>query len=279
MISFPIPIDQSLVVFTDLDGTLIDHHTYGIEGSREAIRKLAERKATLVFCSSKTFAEQIHLQRQLGIKLPFIFENGSAVAIPAGFFPEELYAATRSEGGYGLVIFAHADAPVLRTVLSHFPEIRGYAGASDAELSAATGLAGTFLHRARERWFTETLLNSLDEIQAAHVNQLLKPSGFVLSRGGRFYTVQSDSLSKGKAVEWMKHIFRQTTVRPTCFAAIGDSLNDVSMLEVVDLPFLVQRPDQTWADVEIPHLVKIKGVGPVGFSMAVDWMVETGTDF
>lgn len=270
MIQLPIPNDRPLVVFTDLDGTLIDHHNYSIEGSREAIRKLADREATLVFCSSKTFAEQIHLQHQLGIQLPFIFENGSALAIPAGFFPAELYAANSREAGYDLLIFAHAEAPAIRAALSHFPEIRGYADVSDLELSAVTGLTGAFLHRARERWFTETLIDTFDEVEANQINQMLKPSGFVLSRGGRFYTVQSDTVSKGKAVAWLKDVFRQTAGPTTCFAAVGDSLNDVPMLEVVDWPFLVQRPDQTWVDVDIPHLVKIEGVGPAGFSRAVD---------
>ncbi|MBK7940021.1 MAG: HAD hydrolase family protein [Lewinellaceae bacterium] len=99
MMHLPVPARRPLVVFTDLDGTLIDHHTYGIEGSREAMRKLAGRNAPLVFCSSKTFAEQVHLQRALGIFQPFIFENGSAAAVPRGFFPEKMYAATRREAG------------------------------------------------------------------------------------------------------------------------------------------------------------------------------------
>ena len=269
MIALPLTTDQPLVVFTDLDGTLIDHHSYGIAGSLAAIRKLAERKAPLVFCSSKTFAEQIHLQRQIGLKLPFIFENGSAVAIPDGFFPGKFYSATRKEQGFDLVVFAHAEATVLRTALSNISGIQGYSKASDAELSAATSLSGAFLHRARERWFTETLLSRLDAAQVVRINTLLKPEGFVLSRGGRFYTVQSDTVNKGKAVEWMKGIFRQTRTQAPCFAAIGDSPNDAPMLEVVDLPFLVQRPDHTWADLSLPTLIKLKGIGPEGFSTAV----------
>ncbi|MCY7327361.1 MAG: HAD-IIB family hydrolase [Saprospiraceae bacterium] len=263
------PTDRSLVVFTDLDGTLIDHHTYDIEASRLALQQLADRGVPLVFCSSKTFAEQRHLQDQLGMFQPFIFENGSAAAIPHGFFPENLYTAARREQGYDVVVFAHADAVALRAALAHLPEVRGYAAASDAELAAATGLTGDALGRARARWFTETLLSPLNEEQAVAIGQRLKPDGFSLSRGGRFYTVQSDAVNKGRTVQWMMNIFRQALSKNLHFAAVCDSLHDLPMLQVVDLPFLVQRPDRTWATMDIPHLTRIEAVGPVGFSAVV----------
>ncbi len=273
MNALPLATAQPLVVFTDLDGTLIDHHSYSVAGSMTAIRKLAERKVPLVFCSSKTFAEQIHIQRHIGINQPFIVENGSAVAIPSGFFSGKFYTVNRIEQGYDIFVFAHAESTELRAELSHIPGIYGYADVSDAELSAATGLTGVFLDRARERWFTETLLNQLDEAQVGRINGFLKSKGFVMSRGGRFYTAQSASVNKGKAVEWMKEIFRLTFEQAPCFAAIGDSTNDAPMLEVVDLPFLVQRPDQSWSELKISNLIKIEGIGPMGFSSAVDLML------
>lgn len=269
MIQLPVPASRPLVVFTDLDGTLIDHHTYETLKSIYAIQKLTAYRIPLVFCSSKTFAEQVFLQRQLDINQPFIFENGSAAAVPSGFFPEQVYRATRHEDGYNIVVFAHADASVLHPVLRQFEAIKGYADASDAELSAATGLAGDALRRARDRWFTETLLTPLSEDEAGQLNMILQPAGFVLSRGGRFYTVQSAKVNKGKAVQWMMDVFRQTAPATPCFAAVGDSPNDAPMLRVVDIPFLVQRPDKSWADMDIPDVIRIKGVGPAGFSAAV----------
>lgn len=275
MMSLLFPTRQSLVVFTDLDGTLIDHHTYGVEGSRQALQNLTEHAVPVVFCSSKTFAEQRYLQEQLEINQPFIFENGSAAAIPHGFFPENLYLTKKREAGYDIVVFAHTEAAALRAVLTHIPEIRGYADADDTELADATGLTGEALIRARDRWFTETLLSPLTETRAASIDARLKPDGFTLSRGGRFYTVQSDVADKGRAVQWMMELFRRVSPNTPCFAAVGDSLNDVPMLGVVDLPFLVQRPDHTWATADFPRLIRIKAVGPAGFSEVVSkWILS-----
>ncbi|MBK6996229.1 MAG: HAD-IIB family hydrolase [Lewinellaceae bacterium] len=77
----PISSGQPVIVFSDLDGTYIDHHSYSPEGSAAALKELQNRAWPLVFCSSKTFAEQVFLQQQLGLYAPFILENGSAVAI------------------------------------------------------------------------------------------------------------------------------------------------------------------------------------------------------
>lgn len=272
MIPLLIPSGRPLVVFTDLDGTLIDHHTYDPRESLAAVRILDQRGAALVFCSSKTFAEQIFLQQQIGICQPFIFENGSAAAVPGGFFAETAYQATQREAAYDIVRFAHAGAAELRAVLAGFKGLKGFADVSDAELAAATGLSGAALQRARERRFTETLLSPLDETTAGSLTRMLRPAGFTLSRGGRFYTVQSARVNKGKAVCWMMDIFRRTSPQIPFFAAVGDSPNDARMLETVDLPFLVQGPDRTWAKMDIPHLIKIDAVGPAGFSAAVQML-------
>ena len=269
MIPTPVPRDRPLVLFTDMDGTLLDHHTYDVRGSAAAVRALRRRRATLVFCSSKTFAEQIYWQRRLRLCQPFIFENGSALALPGGFFPEALYSARHREAGYDIVVFAHADAGALCSLLAGMSGAKGYSGASDAELSSATGLKGAALARARARWYTETLLAPSDPEQAGVLGRLLEPHGFSLSQGGRFYTAQAAHVSKGQAVRWMLGMFGHTTALPPYSAAVGDSLHDASMLEVVDLPFLVQGPDRRWAALSVSQLRRIHHVGPAGFSEVV----------
>ena len=42
------------------------------------------------------------------------------------------------------------------------------------------------------------------------------------------------------------------------------------MLAAVDVPMLVQRPDETWADLDLGGLVRIEGVGPRGWCSAAD---------
>ena len=67
------------VVFTDLDGTLLDHNTYDYGPARPALEALGRRGVVLVLCSSKTRAELLHWQAVLGIEGPLVSENGSGV--------------------------------------------------------------------------------------------------------------------------------------------------------------------------------------------------------
>ena len=77
---------RSPIVFTDLDGTLLDHATYSWEPALPALSLLRERQIPLVFCSSKTRAEIEHYRRELGNLDPFISENGGGIFIPDGYF-------------------------------------------------------------------------------------------------------------------------------------------------------------------------------------------------
>ena len=52
------------IVFTDLDGTLLDHHTYDYSPALPALAKLQEKQIPLVFCTSKTAAEIISFRTE-----------------------------------------------------------------------------------------------------------------------------------------------------------------------------------------------------------------------
>lgn len=292
MTHLPISPGRPLVLFTDLDGTLLDHFSYSAEVVRETLQLLDRFGIPVIFCSSKTFYEQIHLQGELGITHPFVMGNGSVVAVPRGYFPTppampvpkgrkdmehapqpailgEVPAVGEIEQAHDFYTFAHTDAHAMRMELAQLQGIKGFSAATDAELSAATGLSGDALKRARNPWFTETLLTQLDAEQLAVLRKNLEEKGWTLSRGGRFFTVHSAQVDKGKAVKWLQEAFRQNMPEQPLFAAIGDSPNDAPMLAAVDFPFLVQKHNGTWADIELPDLTRIESIGPTGFLAAV----------
>ena len=74
----------AVIVFSDLDGTLLEHDTYGFEAARPALDLLWGKNIPLILCSSKTRTEMEGYQKRLGIAGPFIVENGAGVYIPQG---------------------------------------------------------------------------------------------------------------------------------------------------------------------------------------------------
>lgn len=72
------------MVFTDLDGTLLDHQTYSFAPAKPALAALRAARVPLVPCSSKSLAEMVELQQALELDGPLIVENGGGVFLPMG---------------------------------------------------------------------------------------------------------------------------------------------------------------------------------------------------
>src|SRR5690606_30108664 len=97
----PAKLGGMIVVFSDLDGTLLDHKSYSFEPARPALALLSARGIPLILASSKTEAEMRPIAVAMGIDHPMIVENGAGVAFPGeadatSAAPDDGYAALRS---------------------------------------------------------------------------------------------------------------------------------------------------------------------------------------
>ena len=77
-----------LILFTDLDGTLLHPKTYAFDAALPALNLIKEKEIPLIFCSSKTKAEIEVYRKRLNNTHPFISENGGGIFIPKGYFSE-----------------------------------------------------------------------------------------------------------------------------------------------------------------------------------------------
>jgi len=73
------------VIFSDLDGTLLDEN-YSFEITQSVIARLKALKVPIVLCSSKTRMEIEYFRTKMEINDPFISENGAAIFVPSGYF-------------------------------------------------------------------------------------------------------------------------------------------------------------------------------------------------
>ena len=65
-------------VVTDLDGTLMDHN-YDLSPGLQTIKLLQNNGIPVIPCTSKTAAEVRLLRNDIGLRDPFIVENGGAI--------------------------------------------------------------------------------------------------------------------------------------------------------------------------------------------------------
>jgi mannosyl-3-phosphoglycerate phosphatase len=260
----------STVLFTDLDGTLLDRDTYDFRKALPALDLARTRRVPIVLCSSKTRAEQTELRARLCIDDPFIVEDGSAIYIQRDYFPFEF--ASNPVGESLLVIrLAPRYVDVRRAIHEVRAEtgidLEGYGDLDDRAVARLTGLDPAAAARARAREFEETLTTPLSDDQAATVTRALASRGLRLSRGGRFFAVTGAS-DKGTAACILAELYRRER-GPVRLVGIGDSFNDRSLLRAMDEPVLVQKDPSRWEQVDVPGIRRVTGVGPAGWGKFV----------
>ncbi|MEZ4519338.1 MAG: mannosyl-3-phosphoglycerate phosphatase [Chloroflexota bacterium] len=259
------------VVYTDIDGTLIDAHTYSFRESEAAVHALLQHHIPLVLCSSKTRAEQEALRLALGIPDPFIVENGGAVYIPENYFTVPV-AEARSADGWQ-VIELGTSAEFIRQTLAGIRRqtglrFKGYADLSAAEVAEVTGLELSAAEQARDREYSETIVTPLSEADRQQLRRELEMHGLSIVSGGRFHTVMGAGGDKGKAVDFLNALFRREFGEIHTIG-LGDSANDEPLLAAVDRPYLVQRPGGVWHETSGTPVHKVAAVGPLGWRQVI----------
>jgi mannosyl-3-phosphoglycerate phosphatase len=262
--------DSSLLVFTDLDGTLLDHHTYSFEPALPALNSLKEKNIPLIICTSKTRAEIEKWRLELHNDHPFISENGGAIFIPKGYFSHK-FCFEREKNIY-LVIELGTPYAQLREILNRIRnslrlELKGFGDLSPEEVARLCGLSPEEARLAKKREYDEPFL--LDEESAIKkIQKMASLSNLQVTRGGRFFHLMGEN-NKGEALRLLTDIYREKAEHIETIA-LGDSLNDLSMLRAADHPVLVQKPDGSYdPEVNLPNLNLAPGIGPTGWRKAV----------
>ena len=70
---------NKILIFTDLDGSVLDRDTFKFDQIKEFIKKLISSGIHIIPNSSKTEIEIIEFNEELGENLAYISENGSVI--------------------------------------------------------------------------------------------------------------------------------------------------------------------------------------------------------
>lgn len=269
MVKFSKRPRPQVLIFTDLDGTLLDDQTYDFQPALPALRFIHSRKIPLILVSSKTRAEIEHYRKSLSLESPFIAENGGAIFFPATFPLPKDYSYERVDE-YNAVFIGRPLKEFYEKIqkLKEQFQFKGFSEMPSKEIAALTGLTVEQAKLASKREFDEPVLlqNSLNDIElfckkASHL-------GLDCVCGGRFIHLFLGG-DKGRAVGIVLHIYRQLK-GPVFSIGLGDSPNDISMLRVVDKAVLMQGRDGDYIKgPDHPDLIRAEGGGPKAWNEVV----------
>jgi len=264
---------KKLVIFTDLDGTLLDLHTYSFEKALPGLELLRQKGIPLVFCSSKTRKEIENYREKIVNRHPFIAETGGGIYIPGEYFScaIDMPGCTCEVVREYLLIRLGERYAVLRSALKELQrqgfKVRGFGDMTVEEVMHITGLSREEAVMSQARDFDEPFIFEGSDEDRRRLFTAVLAKGLRYTEG-RFFHITGDS-DKGRAVALLIQLYR-TQFGEIVTAAVGDRRNDLPMLEQVDYPFLVQKPDGSYEPgIDIANLIKARGIGPEGWTKAI----------
>jgi mannosyl-3-phosphoglycerate phosphatase family protein len=260
-------VKRRIILFSDLDGTLLDSKTYSFEFALPALELIRKRDIPLVLCSSKSRAEVEVWRDRLDNRHPFIVENGGGIFIPEDYFPFPVEA--ESPGRYWVISLGTPYSEIreqfvrLRERLG-FPA-RGFGDMTANEIAELTGLLPNEAILAKQRDYDEPFV--FTDVPDEGFLTAIESSGLQWTQG-RLYHIMGNH-DKGKAVRLLRGLYERW-MGPVTTIGLGDSFNDLPLLRVVDHPVLIMQENGSYdLRVNIPNLFRTHEAGPAGWNEAV----------
>lgn len=257
------------IIITDLDGTLFHPKTYSFEAAMPALTLIKERRIPLIFCSSKTRGEIEFYRTRLKNSHPFISENGGGIFIPKGYFKFAIKGEIRDNY---IIINLGTSYEDIRKIFIDIRErlrikVKEFGDMAVKEVADLAGLSIIEADLAKKRDFDEPFVFEEGELKAGEFLKAIEEAGLCWTQG-RFFHILGDN-DKGKAVKILKGLYEKAYGKIKTIG-LGDSLNDLPLLQEADYPVLVQKEDGSYdTRIDLPNIIKTDGIGPEGWASAV----------
>lgn len=258
------------LISTDLDATLLDDE-YRWDAAMPALKQLAGLRACVVLNSSKTVSEMKELAHTLRSETglppaPLVAENGGVLAIP-------------DEKGYRIECLGRSRDEILELAHGlrdkHEYAFRGFADMTPEEVVELTGLSRDAAVMAMDRQATEPILWHDTEERWTSFSSALEHAGILAVRGGRFVhlmgpTDKADGMTA--ALAWCQG---QAPASLWRVVALGDSPNDLAMLNAADVAVAIGNPShgQTLTPTAMQCMVP-SGYGPAAWNAAIKAIIS-----
>ena len=268
------------IIFTDMDGSLLDHDTYSHADADEMLDRLRNKQIPVIPCTSKTRSEVQVLRAEINNAHPFIVENGAAVCIPDGYFSVH-DSSLQEMHSLRVKCFSqsreHWQAILKNTPMHLNDAFVTFEQAGIEGIMQMTGLALNEARLASQREFGEPLKWLGSEQQYLEFERYIKSQHGNLLKGGRFIHVSGDS-NKGVALDWLLKKYQQEfNDNNIVSVALGDSQNDVAMLSHADYAVVIRSPVHYFPQFESKinqNIYQTQFEGPKGWSEGVRYVLK-----
>ncbi len=244
------------IIFTDLDGTLLDSETYEFSEALSSIDLIKKKGYPLIIVTSKTRSEVLPILKELEINFPFVVENGGGVFFfkaNLDLFSEKLDLIDN----FYVKIFGKTYDKI-RNIFGKLKEMApllGFGDMDDKTIAELTQLPIEQVKNAKKREFSEPFIFEKDEdLFLGKVIDMSSKYNTKVLKGGRFYHLVGAEQDKGKSVKYLISLFERLYGNVISIG-LGDSKNDVDFLKVVDIPIVIRRKNGSFLDVKLENKI------------------------
>jgi mannosyl-3-phosphoglycerate phosphatase family protein len=264
---------SSVVIFTAVDGALRNSDSRSLVEARGAVAGLGLDEVPVVLCGVQTAAELRWLQRELGVRQPFICESGAALHVPRGYFAD-LPNLGEVTDDWEIIEFgpphAEVDAVLRRTAATLEVPIVGLSDLSVEQVAYESNMTLVEAALVKRREYDEPfrIVGSCPGMKRRLFNAI-KDAGYRCYNCAQIHHA-TGVLDPGHAVRLLISLFR-TCAEPPVIVGVGDDWTDRALLQEVDAPIVVRNHtvDQTRLLRTVPTAYVTKGVGPAGWTEAI----------
>ena len=257
----------SVVIFTDLDGTLLNRDTFKFDEIKDYIKSLVNKGITIIPNTSKTLAELNSFAKELNLNLPFISENGSAIHglnIINKNLPDEMILAREKE-----LILKIFQKEIPENLKSKCKLITKMEKKTQKEVF---GLSDKNLRNVLNRSYSTPILFKGNNEQKKDLFKIVKNVGLSLHEGGRVINI-CDNVSKLKAMNRVIKIIKKTENEIKTIG-VGDNFNDLDMLRNSNIACLVFNDQFLMEPININNCIVSKQSAPLGWEEVVKMALE-----
>ncbi len=249
----------SLIIFTDLDGSLLHRETFKFDSIKDYIKDLINNEIIIIPNSSKTEKEIEKFNEELGVELPYISENGSLISglnLINSNFPNKIILSREKEEL--LEIFNLKVPEKIKNKCLLISKL------DKKKQEKIFGQKDDRLNDVLSRKYTLPFLFNGEKKDKNRLIKILSANSLTLQEGGRVSNL-CDNVNKVKSMNKVIKILKKTKNKIKTIA-VGDNYNDLDMLKNCDIPCLVFNDQFKLDQINIDNLIFSNKPSPEGWA-------------
>ena len=254
--------NSSILIFTDLDGTLLNRDTFKFDSIKIFLNELKNKNIIIIPNSSKTEDEIKEFNNEANFKFPFISENGSIIHSE---FPDKIMLAKNVHEIQNIF-----DKNINQDLKS---KCRVISNLTTQEQIQIFGLPENKLKQVFKRTCTIPIKFEGNNKEKLRLKNILLEIGLDFKDGGRVLNL-GDRVNKADAMKKIIYMLENKYKSKPKTIAIGDNHNDLDMLKNSDIPCLVKNNKFINKDLQIKNLIISKQTAPEGWVEVVKLALE-----